>query len=97
MSFRPSRPTLIVTGIAAFAVAAGAAYAASAKPDRGGAEAAASLSPATTVKPGSFFHSAAFGLSDGSGCVAIARPPAGQALIVTQVRVDVFNDPTPAA
>jgi hypothetical protein len=42
-----------------------------------------------------FQHSAVLGLTGNRGCVVIAQPPANKALIVREVRVDVFNDPSP--
>jgi hypothetical protein len=47
------------------------------------------------VPPTSFFHAVLFGTTSTSGCVVVAQPPAGQALVVRQVRIDVFQDPTP--
>ena len=45
--------------------------------------------------PSSFVHGAAFGLSGTRGCVKIATAPADKAMIVKQVKVDVFADPSP--
>jgi hypothetical protein len=45
--------------------------------------------------PGSFVHGAAFGLSSTRGCVKIANAPADKAMIIKEVRVDVFADPSP--
>jgi hypothetical protein len=45
--------------------------------------------------PADFYHLATFGTDNTSGCVVIATPPAGKALIVRQVRVNVFSDPAP--
>jgi hypothetical protein len=42
--------------------------------------------------PTAFYHTAAFGLSS---TTAFATPPAGKALIIRSIQVDVFNDPTP--
>jgi hypothetical protein len=95
MRFRRPRPALFVAGIALFVLAAGAAYAASAKPDRASTSAALSSSSGSGIKPSNFFHAAVTGLTSGGGCIVIARPAEGQALIVTQVRLNTFADPTP--
>src|SRR5437763_2000753 len=46
------------------------------------------------VAPAAFYHSAHFGI--GAGCVRIAAPPSGKALIVRQVRITTVSvDPGP--
>jgi len=47
--------------------------------------------------PARIFHSPFAQLNNGSGCVALATPPAGSALIIQQVRVNTFANPTPGA
>jgi hypothetical protein len=49
------------------------------------------------TSPSSWFHAAKFDLASGTGCKVAAEPPAGKALVVRQVRVDTFSDPTPGA
>jgi hypothetical protein len=92
MRFRRSRPALIVAGILIFALAAGAAYAASANPDKASTADATRASAASGPSPKDFFHSAV--ILPG-GCSTIATPPAGKALIVRQVRIDTYENPTP--
>jgi hypothetical protein len=47
--------------------------------------------------PANFAHPFVINVSSASGCVKIANAPVGQALVVRQVRIDVFLDPTPGA
>jgi hypothetical protein len=47
--------------------------------------------------PADFYHAATFATDNTTGCVVIATPPVGKALIVRQVRVNVFSDPAPGA
>ena len=47
------------------------------------------------VEPTSFFHSTTLGFTHASGCVLIAAPPSGKALIVHEVRIDAYADPSP--
>jgi hypothetical protein len=44
------------------------------------------------VPPASFYHSAHGGLGSGLGCVVVATPPSGKALIIRQVRVDAYSN-----
>ena len=62
--------------------------------------AAGSLQVAGTVTtqlatPASYSHSAAFNVDSTRAWVQIATPPTGKAMIIRQVRVDVFADPSP--
>jgi hypothetical protein len=41
-----------------------------------------------------FFHQSTFAVSGGT-CETIATPPSGKALIIKEVRIDVFSDPSP--
>jgi hypothetical protein len=50
---------------------------------------------AQTATPVNYSHAVAFGLVSSRGCVAIATAPTNKALIVREIRVDVFNDPSP--
>jgi len=45
--------------------------------------------------PSSNLHMVNVALGDPEGCVQIAHPPAGQAMVVREVRIDVFSDPSP--
>jgi hypothetical protein len=45
--------------------------------------------------PSAYLHSVKFAITSTSGCVAIAQPPANKAMVVREVKVDVFNDPSP--
>jgi hypothetical protein len=45
--------------------------------------------------PGAFFHSTTTNLSHLSGCVKVATPATGKALIIRDVRINVIADPTP--
>jgi hypothetical protein len=45
--------------------------------------------------PSTYVHDAALNLQSSGVCVEVATPPAGKALIVRQLRIDVFNDPSP--
>jgi hypothetical protein len=47
------------------------------------------------VPPSTYFHAANYDVDTGSGCVVLATPPAGKALIIRDVRVDAWKDPTP--
>jgi hypothetical protein len=44
--------------------------------------------------PSSYLHQTGFGTSS-NGCTVVARPPSGKAMIVRDVRVDVYQDPSP--
>src|SRR5262245_66411906 len=63
--------------------------------DIAGAGSAATAASGGPGNPSSWFHSAALGLNAGAGCIVVAEPPAGKALVVRQVRVDTYDDPTP--
>jgi hypothetical protein len=43
--------------------------------------------------PSAYIH--AFGFNNGPSCQAVATPPAGKAMIVRDVRIDVYQDPSP--
>jgi hypothetical protein len=45
--------------------------------------------------PANYTHVAQFNVDSTRGCVAFAVAPTGKALIVRDIRVDVFGDPTP--
>lgn len=45
--------------------------------------------------PANYVHVATLGLTSGRGCVEIAAPPTNRAMIVTDVKIDVFSDPSP--
>jgi hypothetical protein len=45
------------------------------------------------VAPSTYFHANNLNLS--GSCTTIATVPSGKALIVRQIRIDVYNDPTP--
>jgi hypothetical protein len=47
-------------------------------------------------KAADFFHQSTLDIST-SKCTTIATPPSGKALIIKEVRVDVFADPSPGA
>jgi hypothetical protein len=47
------------------------------------------------AEPNTFFHQTTFHIAGASGCTVIATAPAGRALIVRQVRVNVFADSSP--
>jgi hypothetical protein len=47
------------------------------------------------VPPTNFYHNSNFGLNAGSGCQQIAIPPAGKALVIQDVRINVYADPSP--
>jgi hypothetical protein len=47
------------------------------------------------VPPSTYFHAANYDLTNSDGCFAIAMPPSGKSLVIRQVRVDVWKDPTP--
>src|SRR5262245_36370971 len=65
--------------------------------DIAGAGDAASVSSAAAspTNPGNWFHATRFGIDQGTGCTLVAEPPPGKALVVRQVRVDTYADPTP--
>lgn len=48
------------------------------------------------VSPSTFFHASKTALTSGS-CVTIATPPAGKALIIRQVRINVYVNPNPGS
>jgi hypothetical protein len=51
-----------------------------------------------TANPSSFFQNASLPLpssAGGGGSVAVATPPAGLALVVTTIHINVFSDPSP--
>lgn len=50
---------------------------------------------AQVTAPANYFHASTFGISSSSACLVVATPPAGKALVVREVRLDVFADPTP--
>ena len=41
--------------------------------------------------PSAYLHTTTFGLTGSSGCVTFATPPSGKAMILREVRVDVFS------
>jgi hypothetical protein len=45
--------------------------------------------------PSAYLHSVSFGLTSSRGCVVLTHPPANKAMIVRDVRVDVFSDASP--
>jgi hypothetical protein len=45
--------------------------------------------------PSAYLHTTTFALTSARGCVVLATPPAAKALVVREVRVDVFSDPSP--
>lgn len=47
------------------------------------------------VPPATYFHAANTDVTTANGCVVLATPPAGKALIIREVRVDVWKDPSP--
>jgi hypothetical protein len=49
------------------------------------------------VPPVSYYHNGTFTLDAASGCTMIAAAPEGKALIVRQVRIDVYADPSPGS
>lgn len=51
---------------------------------------------ATPTAAVNYLRGAAFGLSSTS-CHAVLSPPTGKAMIVTEVVIDTFNDPTPGS
>jgi hypothetical protein len=50
---------------------------------------------AQQAAPVNYFHQTTFAITTSRGCLVIAIPPARRALVVRDVRVDVFADPTP--
>jgi hypothetical protein len=49
------------------------------------------------VAPSTFFHHQTLGIAASPSCVAIATTPAGKALVIRQVRVNVTADPSPGS
>jgi hypothetical protein len=41
--------------------------------------------------PSAYLHTATFGLNSSQGCVTFATPPSGKAMILREVRIDVFS------
>jgi hypothetical protein len=50
---------------------------------------------AQLATPSAYLHVMHFAITSSSGCVVVAQPPTGKAMVVRDVRVDVFGDPTP--
>jgi hypothetical protein len=50
---------------------------------------------ATQTTPGNFLHFDAVGLGGGGGCHVLATPPAGKAIVLKQIELDVFAKPRP--
>jgi hypothetical protein len=50
---------------------------------------------ATQTSPTAFLHFDAFGLDGSRGCFNFAAPPAGKAMVLKEIEVDVFADPSP--
>jgi hypothetical protein len=50
---------------------------------------------ATPAIPSNLVSSAVTGLNSGSGCVMVIAPPSGKAMVLKQVTVDTFFDPSP--
>lgn len=46
-----------------------------------------------TAAPSTFFHSNALNLGLSSGCVVLATPPTGKALVIREVKVDTVGNP----
>jgi hypothetical protein len=61
----------------------------------GGAAAVTNTVNTELAPPSAYVHSTTFAITSGRGCLLLAQPPAGKALIVREVRVDVFGDPSP--
>jgi hypothetical protein len=49
----------------------------------------------TNTSPGNFVSAAVLALASNSGCVTLLAPPAGRALVLTQVTVNTYINPTP--
>ena len=49
----------------------------------------------TNSSPANFVSAATLGLTSSSGCVTLLAPPAGRALILTQVTINTYINPTP--
>jgi hypothetical protein len=47
--------------------------------------------------PSTYVHSTTLDLTGSSGCVEIATPPSGKAMIVRDVKIDVYSDPSPGS
>jgi hypothetical protein len=45
--------------------------------------------------PNTYLHTTTFAIVSSRGCLVLATPPSGKAMIVREVRVDVFGDPSP--
>jgi hypothetical protein len=45
--------------------------------------------------PSAYLHTTTFAVTSSRGCLVIATPPAGKAMIVRDARIDVFADPSP--
>jgi hypothetical protein len=45
--------------------------------------------------PSAYIHTTTFAVTSTRGCLVLATPPAGKAMVVREARVDVFGDPTP--
>jgi hypothetical protein len=45
--------------------------------------------------PSAYLHRTTFAIVNSRGCLVLARPLAGKAMVVREVRVDVFGDPSP--
>jgi hypothetical protein len=45
--------------------------------------------------PSAYLHSTTFAIVNSRGCLVLTQPPTNKAMIVREVRVDVFADPSP--
>jgi hypothetical protein len=50
---------------------------------------------AQLAAPVNYVHGSSFGISNTVGCVQIATAPPTNAMVIREVKVDVYNDPTP--
>jgi hypothetical protein len=50
---------------------------------------------ATPTSASNYLEGNVFGLTSSRGCMPVLAPPSGKAMIVTDLEVDTFNDPTP--
>lgn len=48
-----------------------------------------------TAAPSEMFHTKAVEVAASSNCVQLAAPPKGEAIVIQDVRIDVYNDPSP--
>jgi hypothetical protein len=45
--------------------------------------------------PSAYIHTTTFAITTSRGCLVLATPPTGKAMVVRGVRIDVFSDPSP--